>query len=687
MSTLDNSENSEPFLHPSKPEVWKINVQGVTVESDKPTILARHAIKLAGFDPDTGWIIILKITGEPRQEISLDTKIDLTHPGIEKLRLTPHQINNGEAAAQRLDFRLLPQDEAHLGRLGLRWVTICEGARRWLLLHAYPLPRGYNVASAIIAIDIPVSYPGAQLDMFYCNPPLMRTDGARPPQTEHSELILGLNHQRWSRHRQWDSARDTLATHLTLVDELLAPGDRGVITRNATLVVSAPIQARLHHHLFPGDGLEAAALLLCRLAGQRRVKLLSFDLIEVPHDACRREVDRLTWPGAFVEAAISRAETENLVAIAVHSHPRGALLFSSLDDESDTYLLPAIFEGTGRMCGSAIMVDSGQMRARLYPGGKKTMAVDLVLQPGEDISLSWHDGMALPMAFTSGMTSWLGRLSACVIGVSGTGSIVAEQLARLGFGEVILIDFDRIEPKNLNRILNSTLEDAKAETFKVEAFGAAIRQYRAGCKVVEVPCNIATRAAILAATDADVLFSCVDTGEGRHIADRIGAYFLMPLFDVGVSIPTFPSRDRESRSIIEVCGRIDYVFPGSSNLQDRGVYTAAMLEAEYLAQAAPDTYRRKLNDGYLQGAGEQAPAVISLNMRAASTCVTEFIARSFPFRHDNNAKFARSIFTLCGGEEDFYPQDRFALRHVFALGAGAQEPLIGLPAFMRGVDE
>jgi len=221
MSILDNSEDSKLSPRPPKPEPWQINVQGVPVESDKPTILARHAIKQAGFDPDAGRLINLKITGEPRQEISLDTKIDLTHPGIEKLRLTPRQINNGEVAAKRLDFRLLLQDEAHLGRLGLRWETVCEGARHWLLLHAYPLPQGYNLSNVNIAIDIPVSYPGAQLAMFYCNPPLARANGTRPPQTEHSELILGTNHQRWSRHRQWDSARDTLATHLTLVDESL----------------------------------------------------------------------------------------------------------------------------------------------------------------------------------------------------------------------------------------------------------------------------------------------------------------------------------------------------------------------------------------------------------------------------------------------------------------------------------
>lgn len=216
---MTNIENSELSSRPPKPETWKINVQGVTVQSDKPTILARQAIKLAGFDPDAGWIIVLKFTGEPRREITLDTVIDLTHPGIEKLRLTPRQINNGEAAAQRLDFRLLPQDEAHLGRLGLRWETVCEGARRWLMLHAYPLPPGYNVRSVNIAIDVPASYPGAQLDMFYCHPALIRANGTRPPQTEAAERIMGVNYQRWSRHRQWNSARDTLATHLTLVDE------------------------------------------------------------------------------------------------------------------------------------------------------------------------------------------------------------------------------------------------------------------------------------------------------------------------------------------------------------------------------------------------------------------------------------------------------------------------------------
>ncbi|WP_228712461.1 ThiF family adenylyltransferase [Klebsiella pneumoniae] len=45
------------------------------------------------------------------------------------------------------------------------------------------------------------------------------------------------------------------------------------------------------------------------------------------------------------------------------------------------------------------------------------------------------------------MTDTFNKLTAAIIGVSGTGSIVAEQVARLGFGEIVLIDRDHIERK------------------------------------------------------------------------------------------------------------------------------------------------------------------------------------------------------------------------------------------------
>lgn len=220
-----HSQNSPEHRHGQSHQhghAWKLNVQGVVIESLHPTILVRDAIQKAGFDPTSAWIIVLKIVGEPKKPVDLSTEIDLRHEGIEKLRLMPKQIDNGETPLpRRLDFSLLPQDETHLDRLGLRWETVLDGQRRWLLLPCYQVPAGYKAAQTTIAIEFPTSYPAAQLDMFYCHPPLIRQTGGDIPQTQHVETICGIPHQRWSRHRQWDSSRDSLTTHLALVDESL----------------------------------------------------------------------------------------------------------------------------------------------------------------------------------------------------------------------------------------------------------------------------------------------------------------------------------------------------------------------------------------------------------------------------------------------------------------------------------
>ena len=46
---------------------WKMNVQGVKIESDIPEISVRDALLKAEFNPDQGWIIILKSASGKRQ--------------------------------------------------------------------------------------------------------------------------------------------------------------------------------------------------------------------------------------------------------------------------------------------------------------------------------------------------------------------------------------------------------------------------------------------------------------------------------------------------------------------------------------------------------------------------------------------------------------------------------------------
>ncbi len=91
------------------------------------------------------------------------------------------------------------------------------------------------------------------------------------------------------------------------------------------------------------------------------------------------------------------------------------------------------------------------------------------------------------------------------MGVSGTGSVAAEQLACRGVGEITFIDFDKLQERNLNRILNTTQVDIEA--YKVEIFASAIRRYRPDCDVIPLASSISEREAVYKASEADALFS------------------------------------------------------------------------------------------------------------------------------------------------------------------------------------
>lgn len=450
-----------------------------------------------------------------------------------------------------------------------------------------------------------------------------------------------------------------------------------------TLSLSPRIEAQLKGHLFPGDGLEAAAVLVCTAVPGPRVRLLARDLVLVPHGKCvRRTPHAIVWPGECIEQAIDLAEAEQLSLILVHSHPGGYPVFSDIDDESDREVLPSIFAAVGKQHGTAVMLPNGFIFARLYGADGRVRSIDLVSVAGDDLRFFWHDDHQRqawrPVAFTADMSAELSRLTACVIGASGTGSIVHEQVCRLGFGRVIPIDYDRVEDKNLNRILNTTKEDARQERLKVDVLAERANLLRDAPYVEGVPANVLSRQAVLAASQADVLFCCVDTHRGRAIADRIAQAFLLPLFDVGVAIPT--RETPRERVIDEVTGRIDYVQPGGSTLGDRGVYTPATLQAEALAEADPDAHTAQVKAGYIEGMPEQAPAVISLNMRAASACVMEFIARAYPFRHEPNSGYARTRFMLAECFEEHTAESEFSTQPASNLARGGREPLLGLPA-------
>jgi hypothetical protein len=205
---------------------WKLNVQGEILTLYSSTIIVREALAKAGFNPDQGWHIFLKVEGQPKEPVALDTIIDLSRPGIEKLRLTPKDVVNGEGLSTLARaFPVLDVDETFLTARHPGWEAISEGGRHWIVLPQYELPPGYSCGLVQLALEIPPTYPATQIDMFYLFPGVTLSTGAQIPATEAAVAIRGHNFQRWSRHRtaagQWRSGEDNVKTHLALVDSAL----------------------------------------------------------------------------------------------------------------------------------------------------------------------------------------------------------------------------------------------------------------------------------------------------------------------------------------------------------------------------------------------------------------------------------------------------------------------------------
>ena len=75
----------------------------------------------------------------------------------------------------------------------------------------------------------------------------------------------------------------------------------------------------------------------------------------------------------------------------------------------------------------------------------------------------------------------LASATVAVVGCGGLGGYIAEEMARLGVGHLILIDFDRFEVSNLNRQLMST--EHNLGEWKVEAAQARLKTINSSVNV------------------------------------------------------------------------------------------------------------------------------------------------------------------------------------------------------------
>ncbi len=443
----------------------------------------------------------------------------------------------------------------------------------------------------------------------------------------------------------------------------------------------------LKNHLFPGDGLEAVSLAISGRSSKGDTFYVH-KLIHIPYSQCERAHDLIKWSTSLIADQLPSLVRKNMAIFKVHSHPGGYSQFSEIDDKSDLEFFDSIYGWYDNedLHGSLVMLPDGKIFGRIVTPELQFCKIDKISIAGrkltifQDNKLQFNSELNLRNAQTlgEGTQKLLKNLTIGVVGCSGTGSPVIEQLTRLGVGTLILIDPDKVELKNLNRIINSTKDDAEKKRYKVDVLKESILKMGFATKVVTYTSNLYDNVkAIKHLSNCDFVFGCMDSVDGRHLLNSISSYYLIPYIDVGIKILS----DKKG-GIEQICGTVHCITPEGSSLQTRGVYTHEMLRAANMLRADSVEYKKQKQSGYIVDVNVEAPAVISINMYASSLAVNEFLSRVHEIKVDDLSNYDVIRFSLTDyylmNEKSNDPIDPLLIKNI---GKGDIIPLLNMPEF------
>jgi len=211
-------------------------------------------------------------------------------------------------------------------------------------------------------------------------------------------------------------------------------------------------------------------------------------------------------------------------------------------------------------------------------------------------------------------------------------------LARLGIGQLLLIDNDIVDRTNLNRLHGATQADADAMTPKVDVVSREIARMALGVRVTRINAWVGDTQCRDALKSCDVIFAATDDHDGRLFLNRFAYYYLAPVIDMGLAIEIDHGQPPALRSLD---GRVTVLMPGNTCLLCRDVINPAVALAESLKRMNPEEHERRKAEGYVAGGGNPSPAVVTFTTELACMAVNELIHRLQGFRGEGEVSSNR----------------------------------------------
>lgn len=351
--------------------------------------------------------------------------------------------------------------------------------------------------------------------------------------------------------------------------------------------------------------------------------------VMIPEDGdySEQELLGLTFSSRFLRKALLRVRELGLAGfLTVHTHPFSdtRVGFSDYDDANDPKLMRNLYELQPEGVFGSLVLGKRAIQGRLwFPDFSQATPLEEMIVIGESLEFIPLDGMEKPappapseifdrgLAISgAGALARLSKMRFAVVGASGTGALVAELLVRAGVGEIVLFEFDCIETINLNRILHSRAKDADARRSKAERLAEALREIGMPTKVTVVEGNITETKTARELRGCDFIFGCVDDSHwARLVMTEVSYQYLLPYLDLGTEIGIGDA------GVQSLDARVSYMAPGRICLLCSGIVSEERVRLEGLAS---EEKRRVLEMGYTKDVPLNAPAVMDLNMRAAS---------------------------------------------------------------------
>jgi len=391
------------------------------------------------------------------------------------------------------------------------------------------------------------------------------------------------------------------------------------------------IPERIYHHAYSHlvqDDSEHLAFLLCNIGwSQGKPIFITRDIILVkdtdlsgpPHFSLDLRLEPLL-------AVINEAIRGRMALVEAHSHPfSGYPVFSPSDKMGFREFVPYIIDsikgkpygatiwgkqGVAGVCWSTWPQKEEELRVTVF--GDALAVVDHQIDSGHS-DIQRYDRQV--RAFGREMQSRIRSLKVGIVGLGGTGSHIAQQLAYLGIKDFVLIDGQLVEDTNLNRLVGATPKDVGKP--KVKVIGTWISRISPKAKVQPIHADLRNSTVFDALKMADVIFGCVDNDGARLILNELSLAYLVPLIDCGVEI------EAEGQQILQAGGRVNLVLP-------EGPCLACMEQIDLgearITLSQPEEIHRARQMGYIQGDDEPSPSVVSLSGVVASLAVTEFLS-------------------------------------------------------------